>query len=279
MPGAPPKHPAVMALTRSMMARLQAQALATETFSTPVKIPRTTSSPRTTASSLSPFPLLDFQEPEAAWKNFKNILFQKLDINVPKFTIKSEYQPPWFDSECYLKCKEKDKLHKTYKKKKTVASEIKFKAARRNFKSLIKSKMRANLDIENRNIRTKKFWSYLKSTTKSTRIPEVVSNGTIVASEPIAKAKLFSKHFRKQFSESSSYEVELDFQHDSNFKIDFSVSRIKSILDALDTNKANGPDDISGSVLKNCSDSLSYPLSKIFHLSYNVGYIPSEWKT
>ena len=55
--------------------------------------------------------LLDFQEPEAAWKNFKNILFRKIDINVPKFTIKSEYQPPWFDSECYLKCKEKDKLH------------------------------------------------------------------------------------------------------------------------------------------------------------------------
>ena len=60
--------------------------------------------------------------------------------------------------------------------------------------------MRANLDIENRNILTKKFWSYLKSTTKSTRIPEVVSSGTIVASKPIAKAKLFSEHFRKQFS-------------------------------------------------------------------------------
>ena len=46
-----------MALTRSMTARLQAQALATETFSTPVKTPRTTSSPpRTSASSPSPSP-------------------------------------------------------------------------------------------------------------------------------------------------------------------------------------------------------------------------------
>ena len=56
MPGAPPKHPAVMALTRSMTARLQAQALATETFSTPVKTPRTTSSPRTSASHPPPLP-------------------------------------------------------------------------------------------------------------------------------------------------------------------------------------------------------------------------------
>ena len=45
-----------MALTRSMTARLQAQALATEMFSTPVKTPRTTSSPRTSASSPSPSP-------------------------------------------------------------------------------------------------------------------------------------------------------------------------------------------------------------------------------
>ena len=45
-----------MALTRSMTARLQAQALATETFSTPVKTPRTNSSPRTSASSPSPSP-------------------------------------------------------------------------------------------------------------------------------------------------------------------------------------------------------------------------------
>ena len=45
-----------MALTRSMTARLQAQVLSTETFSTPVKTPRTTPSPRTSASSPSPSP-------------------------------------------------------------------------------------------------------------------------------------------------------------------------------------------------------------------------------
>ena len=28
----------------------------------------------------------------------------------------------------------------------------------------------------------------------------------------------------------------------------------------------------------NCSESLAYPLSKMFSLIYNVGYIPAEWK-
>ena len=148
--------------------------------------------------------LLDYQEPETAWSNFKKTLFEQINNHVPKFTIKSEFQPPWFDSECYSKCKEKDKLHKIYKKKKTLASEIRFKTARRDFKSLIKSKMRANLDTENRNMLTKKFWSHIKTTNKSTRIPEVVSCGAIATSNPTTKANLFNDYFRKQFSEPSS---------------------------------------------------------------------------
>ena len=94
-------------------------------------------------------------------RNLEAFLFEKIDAHDPKFTIRSEHQPPWFDSECYSKCKEKGKLHKNFKTKKTLASELKFKTARRDFKALIKSKMRANLDDENRNILTKKFWSHL----------------------------------------------------------------------------------------------------------------------
>ena len=138
--------------------------------------------------------------------------------------------------------------------------------------------MRANLDDENRNILTKKFWSHVKSTTKSTRIPEVVSYDGLTASEPISKAKLFNDYFRKQFSGPSTYNTNIDFLNDKNFNIEFSMHRIKSILNTLDVNKAQGPDAINGAVLKNCSESLAYPLSKMFSLIYNVGYIPAEWK-
>ena len=183
--------------------------------------------------------LLDYQEPEVAWSNFKNALFEQINNHVPKFTIKSEFQPPWFDSECYNKCKEKAKLHKIYKKK-TSASEIRFKTARREFKSLIKSKMRANINSDNRNVLTKKFWSHIKTTTKSTTIPEVVSSGTIATSDPTTKANLFNDYFRKQFSDPSNYDIDINFLNDCNFDVDFSVSRIKLILNNLDINKAQG---------------------------------------
>ena len=62
--------------------------------------------------------ILEYHEPEIMWGNFKNTVLDKINTHIPKFTIKSEYKPPWFDSECYAKCREKDKLHKIYKTKK-----------------------------------------------------------------------------------------------------------------------------------------------------------------
>ena len=101
--------------------------------------------------------LLDQHEPEMAWLNFKKILFDKIDNHIPKFTVKNEHQPPWFDSECLVKCKEKDKLHKLFKQKKTLKSELKFKTFRREYKTLIRSKMRANLEYYDRNIANQKI--------------------------------------------------------------------------------------------------------------------------
>ena len=46
----------------------------------------------------------------------------------------------------------------------------------------------------------------------------------------------------------------------------------------INSNKASGPDGIHGKILKNCSESLAYPLSLILKLSYNTGSLPKEWK-
>ena len=50
--------------------------------------------------------------------------------------------------------------------------------------------MRANLDYCDRNILTKKFWSHVKSSKNSSRIPEVISYEGITANEPLAKANI-----------------------------------------------------------------------------------------
>ena len=50
------------------------------------------------------------------------------------------------------------------------------------------------------------------------------------------------------------------------------------ILKKLNPNKAPGPDGIHGKVLKNCAQSLAYPLSVLFNLSFSTGCIPPDWK-
>ena len=58
---------------------------------------------------------IDRLEPELAWNKFSNILSKILDEHVPKDTVKTEFISPWCGSECFLKCKENEKLHKKFK--------------------------------------------------------------------------------------------------------------------------------------------------------------------
>ena len=53
---------------------------------------------------------------------------------------------------------------------------------------------------------------------------------------------------------------------------------IKTLLDAINTSKACGPDEIPGIVLKTCSNTLAFLLSIIYKLVYNTGSVPLQWK-
>ena len=47
----------------------------------------------------------------------------------------------------------------------------------------------------------------------------------------------------------------------------------------LDVTKANGPDGISGHMLKATSNSIATPLTKLFNLSLSRGKFPKSWKS
>ena len=60
--------------------------------------------------------------------------------------------------------------------------------------------MRANFDDElNPNVITKKFWSSVKSTSKSSRIPEKMHLGNTVRNNSEEIGNLFNKHFYDHF--------------------------------------------------------------------------------
>ena len=224
--------------------------------------------------------VLDSLEPDIAWLRFKDTLNYYLDLYIPKITMGINSKPPWFDVDCYQKCREKERLLKKYKRTKTMHDELKFVKCRREFKSMIRSKMRDNLfQNSDSNAITKQFWSYVKSKSKSSRIPEIVKHNNVISSDNVTKANMFNKYFFEQFSSSSTYDIDIDFSQDNLFDIDFSCSRIKDLLENINVNEAPGPDGIHGCILKYCSTSLCRPLSILFKLIYNTGTIPVEWKS
>ena len=222
--------------------------------------------------------MIDTSNPNNAWMNFKDTLLQLVDVHIPRITIKSKYKPPWFDAECYEKCREKERLHAKFKRTKNMNDEIKFITCRREFKSMMRKKIRDNLYcVEDNNIITKKFWAHVKSTSKSCRIPEIVRCKNEISSNTITKANMFNNFFYNQFSEPSTYDIEISLEQDEEY-IDFSTTRISQLLSDINVNKACGPDNIPGIVLKHCSTSISAPLSRLFHSIYNTGIVPNEWK-
>ena len=193
--------------------------------------------------------------------------------------IADEFQPPWFDSEVFDLCRKKERLHKEWKVTNRDEKYFKFSQARSNFKNLVDSKMNANFeDPLNRNLINKNFWSYVKSKSNSHRIPEVVSYGDCIRSDPQGQCDIFNKYFYDQFTEESEYSIDIDFSNDHLFQISFEPGNIERLLKNLDPNKAQGADNIHGKVLKQCSVTLSIPLALLFNICYSTGCIPADWK-
>ena len=195
---------------------------------------------------------------DSAWLNFKNHFKMLANTHIPKIKVKSEFQPPWFDSEVYQLCREKERLRCRYKHTKSEIHYVKFSDCRRRLKHLVAQKMNDNFANEDdTELINKKFWSYVKSNSNCHRIPEVVTSNTRSRKKSIDKAELFNEFFCDQFSDPSTYSIDINWENDHTFNIDFSTSRIKYYLSKINPNKAQGPDEIHGRILKHCASSLA----------------------
>ena len=222
---------------------------------------------------------LKYCEAELAWHKFKNILFHLINKHIPTVTIKNNDQPPWFDNETYKLCRKKERLRSKFKRTQCPTDYSNYAKCRKEYKSLVKNKMLCNLNDESDPaLISKKFWTHLKSTTGTSRIPETVSYNNRFRNNPQDQAELFNTYFADQFSDPSNYDIDVDFTNDTLNGIDISHQRVRSLLKKVNINKTAGPDGIHGKILKHCASSIAYPLSLIFKTSYNTGYIPKEWK-
>ena len=71
---------------------------------------------------------------EFCWHRFKTSLFIVTDRHIPKIKIGNSDQPPWFDSETYAACREKEFFRDRYNLTKSTEHYAKFSERRRAYK-------------------------------------------------------------------------------------------------------------------------------------------------
>ena len=99
---------------------------------------------------------------------------------IPTSTIKNQGRPPWFGSEPINFCKKRRHGYKRSIKQKKhlkiMLVSLNVWNVKKNLKEMIERKMETNLndDENDQAVLSKKFWSHLKSTDKSTLILDSV---------------------------------------------------------------------------------------------------------
>ena len=61
-------------------------------------------------------------------------------------------------------------------------------------------------------------------------------------------------------------------------ELTLSCDEVLSVLKCLDVNKATGPDNIPGRILKESVDVIAPSLCELFNKSIRLGVVPEEWK-
>ena len=128
----------------------------------------------------------------------------------------------------------------------------------------------------------KRFWSFIKSKTKSRSIPTEVSLDDQKASSSTDKAQLFNNFFASVFTVSPDIH---DNDYDERKFTDNAISsltcceaEVEKLLVNLNVSKAHGPDGITARMLREAAPAISASLTKLFNLSIQNGQLPDDWK-
>lgn len=226
----------------------------------------------------------DCNDIDQCWECWRDLFLTTVDTFVPKLKIRDSKSPKWIDGEIIKLSKHKDKLWKLAKNSNLPSDWDKYRDIRKQVKTATKRKYRTFLKNLQDNLKDdpKQFWSFYRAKTKAARIPKVVNLGREKASTSPAKAAIFNKYFASVFQKSDYHKpttTPSSSPSDNELHlIQVSMEEVLKALEAIDTSKACGPDQIPGRLLKECANEIAPSLTHLINLSLRLGHVPREWK-
>ena len=122
-------------------------------------------------------------------------------------------------------------------------------------------------------------------TKKNSRIPVLKPENGELISDTYEKAETLNKFFSNRFNTCEIPLSERDRDLFTTFSLDCpqellcTEDDILKLLYSLDITKANGPDDMSATVLKATAPTIANGVMISFNKSIELGEVPKEWKT
>jgi len=230
---------------------------------------------------------------EGMWQVFKSTLENKIEQFVPKVkNFDSWKKQSWIRP---LNAKDRDKIHKKhrlwrkYTRNHDPAILRQYKSVRNAVVKDIRKTVRAQqLDIAvHCKTNPKKFWKYINSRRKgNSEIGDLKSFDTqgndMVITSNEDKANTLEQYFSSVFTKENQidYDIQdINTEYLSNLNINFTETKILEKLNKLNITKSPGPDRLHPRLLYEVRKEILHPLKILFDTSYNLGTVPSDWKS
>jgi hypothetical protein len=213
------------------------------------------------------------------------IYFSVLSMNIyPQTTIKDNNTRPWIDKDVIHIFRQKNKLRRIAKESGQQKHLENYNSKRKEAKLILNNKYNDYLNdiILSFKDNPKKFWSFVKATTKSSSYPQFLQYGKDFSSYSVVKSNMFNNLFQSVFLQ-NNFDICNDSQNfsEDEFSLNEIVlteSKVRACLSALDPNKASGPDNIPARILKLTADQISPSICNLFNLSLKLGVMQTAWK-
>ena len=195
---------------------------------------------------------------------------------------------PWWTEECRSLVKERNKAYKTFSKHPTTPNWIAYKKATAKARNIIKDSKKKSLEefvsSLTHNTPQSIVWRRIKSF-KSGYTPQTFpltsTDGPILS--PKEKAQTFNKFFKEQVGDAPDERPYDDYIKQCYNKENKLLNRtinedeLNNVLYQL-KNSSPGHDNISNTLLKNCSECYKDEILYLFNQSLARGEMPNSWK-